>query len=135
MDGWSLGRVKLSFSLVLVGLLSALIFWSRWIPHPPNFSPLIALCLASGFLAKGRWYSLVLPLGALAISDWQMGFYPGWGVNYGVLVGILFLGNFMRFSPLSFGGLAFLEPPASFWSPTLGCGFLVGCTPPLFRGF
>lgn len=50
---------------------------SRFLPHPPNFSPVLALIIFSGAAFTSRSYSLVISLMVIAISDYFLGFYPG----------------------------------------------------------
>ena len=52
-----------NFSLVLVILIAAL---SRLIPHAPNFTPIIAIGLFSGFYFRGnKTLAILLPLAAM----------------------------------------------------------------------
>lgn len=57
------------FYLLIIGLVL-----SRLIPHPPNFTPIGAIGVFIGAYSMGRllW---VLPLIALVISDYLIGFY------------------------------------------------------------
>lgn len=53
-------------------LLAALIVaaaLSRLLPHPPNFSPIIAIALFAGAHFASRRWAVALPLIAMAISD------------------------------------------------------------------
>ena len=53
-------------------LLAALIVaaaLSRLLPHPPNFSPIIAMALFGGAYFASRRWALALPLIAMALSD------------------------------------------------------------------
>ena len=61
------------FSVVLVILVAV---FSRIIPHPANFSPIIAMGLFSGFYFKNnKKLALFIPLVAMVISDIYLGFY------------------------------------------------------------
>ena len=42
---------------------------SRLIPHPPNFAPIASLAIFGGTVISNKKYALVLPLGALLLSD------------------------------------------------------------------
>src|SRR5690606_6989378 len=57
-------------------LLAAMIVaaaMSRLLPHPPNFSPLVAIALFGGaYFASKRWAMLV-PLAAMVASDLLLG--------------------------------------------------------------
>ncbi|OFZ19933.1 MAG: hypothetical protein A2Z20_07775 [Bdellovibrionales bacterium RBG_16_40_8] len=49
----------------------------RFLPHPPNFSPVLGLALFSGCTFSNRRVAYFLPLSALLISDFFLGFYDG----------------------------------------------------------
>ncbi|AOV17627.1 hypothetical protein BJI67_11650 [Acidihalobacter aeolianus] len=60
--------------------LSLLIFATaalRLLPHWPNFTPVVALALFAGAYVEDRRLAFVVPLAALLLSDWVLGFYPG----------------------------------------------------------
>lgn len=65
----------------------------RLLPHPPNFAPVGALALFSGVVLPRRW-SLVIPLGAMLLSDALIGFYqlPVMASVYGSFALIALLG-------------------------------------------
>lgn len=54
--------------IVLAGLLIFAAF-SRLIPHPPNFTALGAMALFGGAYLSSRIMAIILPLGALWLSD------------------------------------------------------------------
>jgi len=59
-------------------LLAAL---SRFIPHPPNFSPIGAIALFGGAMFSQKKYAFIIAPVALLLSDAVMGFYS---TMYGV---------------------------------------------------
>ncbi len=63
----------------------------RLLPHPPNMAPITAIALFSGVYLNKR-YAVILPIVALLISDYFIGFY-GWTMLfvYGgfVLAGVI----------------------------------------------
>jgi hypothetical protein len=78
------------FILVIVGISY------RLFPHPPNFAPVAAISLFSGFCF--RRYFIAVPLGVMLISDVFIGFYD-WKlmtVVYFSFALIGFLGILMR---------------------------------------
>lgn len=77
--------------LLLVGV------FYRFVPHPPNFSPLAAIALFGGFYYRKFW-SFFLPLTILFLSDFFLGFYePGIMLSvYTSMVLIVFLGMLVR---------------------------------------
>ena len=63
---------------------------ARFLPHPPNFTPIAALALVGGTYLDRR-YGFVLPLFALFVSDMFIGFHDLMVYVYGsfLLVGII----------------------------------------------
>ncbi len=59
--------------LIVLFLIVAAIF-SRFLPHPPNFTPVIAVMLFSGTYFK-KGYALFIPLTVMLVSDACIGFY------------------------------------------------------------
>ena len=80
-----------NISILLVILVATL---SRFIPHPPNFTPIIAIGLFSGFYLKdNKKMALLLPLFIMIISDIFLGFYLISIFVYLSLGVIVFLGS------------------------------------------
>jgi hypothetical protein len=59
--------------LIILSLLGLAVL-ARLIPHAPNFAPVAAIALAASLCLSKKW-SILLPLGALVISDLFIGFY------------------------------------------------------------
>jgi hypothetical protein len=55
--------VFIAAGLILVAAIT------RLIPHPPNFAPIASLAIFGGSVITNKKYALVLPLGALLLSD------------------------------------------------------------------
>lgn len=69
MKKWtSDANLKLLLVLVLVGLG----VWSRFVPHPANFTALTAVALFGGAMLPKRW-SVVVPVLAMILSDLFIG--------------------------------------------------------------
>jgi len=81
--------------LVLAGMILAAAA-SRLIPHPPNFTPIIALALFGGASFADKRLAFVLPLAALFLSDLALGFYAITAVIYGSFAWIVCLGFWLR---------------------------------------
>ena len=60
------------FYLIFFGTILAL---SRIIPHPPNFTPIIASAIMAPLLVKDRLFGIAIPILAMFISDVIIGFY------------------------------------------------------------
>ena len=73
-------------------LLAAL---SRLIPHPPNFTPLIAIALFSGFYVADKVLIYGLPIATMLISDLFLGFYS---ISIFVYLSFLLISFFGTFS-------------------------------------
>lgn len=73
-------------------ILALLAIAARLAPHPANFAPVAALAMFIGATAwqqptkTGRMAALILPIAALLISDWVIGFYS-WQVMVSVYAG------------------------------------------------
>lgn len=59
---------------VLIATLIILGISARLLPHPANFAPIGALALFGSLYLPRRW-ALIVPLGALMLSDAIIGFY------------------------------------------------------------
>jgi hypothetical protein len=64
---------------------------ARLLPHPWNFTPLMAIGLFSGYQASKAATGILVTLSALALSDLVLGFHTGfWWVYASALVAVLF---------------------------------------------
>jgi hypothetical protein len=63
---------------------------ARLLPHPWNFTPIMAIGLFAGFQARKASTGVLATLLALVLSDAVMGFYPGfWYVYAAALIPVL----------------------------------------------
>ena len=60
-----------TFSLALIIVM----VFSRLVPHPPNFTPIIAVGVMSGYYFKDLNYSILVLLIIMLLSDLFIGFY------------------------------------------------------------
>jgi len=103
-------------SLILILALA------RLIPHPPNFTPIIAVAILSGYFFKNIYMSFVILIISMLISDILIGFYNniffvyislllisliffkiGKKINYKNLIAYSFLGSLIFFIISNFG--------------------------------
>lgn len=70
-------------NLFFVLILVLLAIFSRLIPHTANITAVGASALIAGAYLRPLWLALVLPIGALFLSDLILGFYPGVVFVYG----------------------------------------------------
>jgi len=73
-----------------VSLIIILAF-ARLIPHPPNFTPIIAVAIISGYFFKNFNLSVLILLTAMLISDLFIGFYENIIFVYVSLILITFI--------------------------------------------
>jgi hypothetical protein len=84
-----MSRYLFTFVLILAAALS------RLLPHPPNFAPITALALF-GPVYLDKKHAFVVPLVALLLSDFVIGFYSGMQWVYGSFIAISFIGLWLR---------------------------------------
>ena len=100
-----------------MNLLKSLLFFvgllilSRLIPHPPNFTPLLAGAVFLPFLLKDKTLIVALPLVCLFISDLIIGFHNVMLWTYGAffIIGITVI-NFSKLNLKSLLGLSLAGP-------------------------
>ena len=73
------------FYLVFFVLILAL---SRIIPHPPNFTPIIASAIFGPLILNDRLYGIAIPVFAMFISDLIIGFHSYQFIIYLTLISI-----------------------------------------------
>ena len=62
-------------NLLLIVLFIAIIFFSRILPHPYNFTPLIAVTLLSSYSLSNKFLAIMIPLVGFWLSDLFMNNY------------------------------------------------------------
>ncbi|NCU30420.1 hypothetical protein EOL73_01425 [Candidatus Saccharibacteria bacterium] len=62
--------LKIAIVLALIGLA----VWSRFVPHPANFTALTAVALFGGAMLPRQW-AFIVPIGAMILSDLFIGFH------------------------------------------------------------
>ena len=71
--------------------LIIILAFARLIPHPPNFTPIIAVAIVSGYFFKNFNLSVLILLAAMLISDLFIGFYKNIIFVYLSLIFITFI--------------------------------------------
>ena len=71
--------------------LIIILAFARLIPHPPNFTPIIAVAIISGYFFKNFNLSVLILLVAMLISDLFIGFYENIIFVYLSLIFITFI--------------------------------------------
>ena len=84
---------------------------SRLIPHPPNFTPILASAIIGPLMIKDRLYGVAIPIIAMFISDIILGFHSYQFIIYSTILVISLISpmkkNYIKF--------AFLVFTASLW--------------------
>jgi hypothetical protein len=82
---------KISESDIFPFLLVLLLAFSRLIPHPPNFTPVIAVAIMSGCLFKNINLSFIVLIVSMLMTDVLVGFYNNMFFVYSALFLITFI--------------------------------------------
>jgi hypothetical protein len=80
---------------ILAGMILAAAA-SRFIPHPPNFTPIAAMALFGGAQFSSKRAAFLVPLAGLFLSDLVLGLYPITPVVYGSFALTVCLGLWVR---------------------------------------
>ena len=68
-----------------------IILISRFLPHPPNFTPIISLAILMPIFFKKDQVSLVIIIMGMVITDIFLGFYSTFIITYSSLILIFYL--------------------------------------------
>ena len=96
------------FYLFFFGVILAL---SRIIPHPPNFTPILASAIMAPILIKDRWFGVAVPIVAMFISDIIIGFYSYQFVIYSSILAIALVTPMRK----NYVGLGIMAVGGSVW--------------------
>ena len=64
-------NMKILYPLGIIIILA----FSRLIPHPPNFTPIISMALLSGYFFSSIYLASIILLTSILLSDFFLGFY------------------------------------------------------------
>jgi hypothetical protein len=71
--------------------LILILTFSRLIPHPPNFTPIIAVAILSGYFFKDIYLALAVLVASMLAADFFIGFYQNIYLIYFTLLLITFI--------------------------------------------
>lgn len=85
----------------MINLVSAILLilfaaFSRLIPHPANFTPIAAIALFSAVHLNNKKLAIIVPVAAMLISNFFIGFYAGMEWVYGAFVVIALAGFWLK---------------------------------------
>ena len=69
---------------------------SRFLPHPPNFTPVAAIALLSCKGFNNRWIAIIIPMIIMFISDLVLGLHGSIPFVYGAFILISLFGSFVK---------------------------------------
>ena len=69
---------------------------SRLIPHPPNFTPILAMAVFSGAIINRKFIAYLIPLAAMLLSDLYLGFHSSMPIIYFSLAVCVLIGTFIE---------------------------------------
>ena len=67
---------KTKQKIVLFVYFVGLVALSRVIPHPPNFTPILASAIMAPLLIKDRFFGIAIPIFGMFVADIVIGFHP-----------------------------------------------------------
>ena len=94
-------------NILLIIILTLFAIFSRLIPHPPNFTPLLAIALYSGVCFKNK-FLFIIPLLSMVISDFFLGYHNVIFWVYLSLLIIFYMG-YLLFKKYTFRNLILLS--------------------------
>ena len=92
--------------LAIIILMAAL---SRLIPHPPNFTPIMAMGLLGGVYFKNKQFAVIVPLLAMLVSDLVLGFHGTLIWVYSSIVVISLCASMLKPKVLHLGGASLVS--------------------------
>ena len=87
-----LNKSMFKMNKLIIPLIIIIAAITRLIPHPPNFTPIIAMGLFGGTYIHNRALALLIPIGAMFISDYFLGFHATIYWVYSSLLLVVILG-------------------------------------------
>tara|TARA_B100000029_G_scaffold348727_1_gene341097 strand:- start:1273 stop:1785 length:513 start_codon:yes stop_codon:yes gene_type:complete len=106
----------------------------RLIPHPPNFTPILATAVMCPLLFKDRLYGIAIPVFAMFISDIIIGFHPYQFVIYATILSIGFFTP-MKKNLLLIGTSACIASLWFFFTSNFAVWIIWDYYPKTFEGF
>lgn len=91
-------KKELLIGLILISL--GIIF--RLMPHPANFTPIIAIGLFSGAFFQSKIFKIIVPLLTMLISDAIIGFYEGVEITYFAILTSVGIGTLLSIQKFHF---------------------------------
>ena len=127
--------VKNSAQPIYIVTIVLLLALSRLLPHPPNVVPIAAMALFAGAFFANRWLAYAIPIAAMLISDWLIGFHSTMVYVYiGVVVTVLIGSGLMKINAINVGLAAVIASLAFFFITNFGAWLHHDMYPQNFNG-
>ncbi len=82
--------------IIAISILILAAVLLRFLPHPPNFTPIAALALFSGVIFHDRFLALAMPLCVMLVSDLFLGWHGTILFVYGSFALIVLIGRTLQ---------------------------------------
>jgi len=86
----------MNIKVVLIISIIFLVSLTRIFPHPPNFTPILALAIFGGAYLPNRITAISLPIISMFISDLIIGFHSQIFTVYAAIILLSILGHLMK---------------------------------------
>ncbi len=86
----------MNIKVLLIALIIFLVSVTRIYPHPPNFTPILALAIFGGAFLPNKITALIIPISAMFLSDLFIGFHSQIFAVYGSIILLSYLGNMIE---------------------------------------
>ena len=86
----------MNIKVLLIALIIFLVSLTRIYPHPPNFTPILALAIFGGAFLPNKITALIIPISAMFLSDLFIGFHSQIFAVYGSIILLSYLGNMIE---------------------------------------
>lgn len=107
------------------GFLSLICFLvaSRVIPHPPNFTPVLAVAVFAPYFARDLWIAIAVPIVAMVLADLMIGLHSSMVWVYGAVAASVVMSHVLRHASAALpriGGLALASSVLFFITTNFG---------------
>ena len=93
----------MTFKRVVLTIIILMAALSRLIPHPPNFTPIMAMGLLGGVYFNNKGFAAIVPLLAMLVSDIVLGFHETMIWVYSSIIVISFSASFLKLKIVHLG--------------------------------
>ena len=86
----------MNIKFLLIASIIFLVSFTRILPHPPNFTPVLALAIFGGAYLPNKITALLIPIIIMFLSDLIIGFHSHLYAVYASIILLSFLGNIIK---------------------------------------